>query len=352
MLSSGFHLSAQTVWSHPEAEQLYLQGSEYLKKGNFALASNAYLQAIDLEPGHLEIYKELGQSYYFAGKYKEALEAIAPLFENKNADAESYQIAAASLTAQKETRQARKRIEEGLGRYPNSGLLYFEYGRLYDDSGSPEDALRQWLKGISMDPGYRVNYYEVARLYAQSKEPWWALIYGETFVNLERVTPRADNTRKMLLEVYKSLFLKAGTNNIMIQNIPANPSTFEQAVLSTFREAAPAVMDGVTTENLTMLRARFMTVWKVQYAAKYPHTLFNYWDQLLGNGYFDVYNQWLFAKAENDGQYKAWQSFHGAILPAFQAWAGAHPLQPTSADDYNKKKIKDLFPAKRSPSKR
>jgi hypothetical protein len=63
---------------------------------------------------------------------------------------------------------------------------------------------------------------------------------------------------------------------------------------------------GVTTETLTMIRARFILDWYENNASRYPFKLFDFHRQLLQEGMFDAYNQWLFGTTENLAVYDNW----------------------------------------------
>ena len=63
---------------------------------------------------------------------------------------------------------------------------------------------------------------------------------------------------------------------------------------------------GLTTEILTMIRTRFILDWYANYSTKYPFRLFDYQRQLLTEGMFNAYNQWLFGTSENLAAYENW----------------------------------------------
>lgn len=52
-------------------------------------------------------------------------------------------------------------------------------------------------------------------------------------------------------------------------------------------------------ESLMMIRTRFILDWMNSSAKKYPHRLFEYQQQLLREGMFEAYHQWLFGSAQN-----------------------------------------------------
>ena len=64
--------------------------------------------------------------------------------------------------------------------------------------------------------------------------------------------------------------------------------------------------------------------------AKYPHRLFDYHQQLLREGMFEAYNQWLFGTVENLTAYDSWTRTHADEYkgfsfskdPGFQGAAG------------------------------
>ena len=328
----------------PEAEQLYTQAHQYLINGNLRQAIPLYQQAIALAPDQVILYRDLANAWLLSGRYDEADKVITPVLDNGRGDEGCYQIAAASKANQKETKKARKILAHGLEKFPHSGMLYHEWGKMYDDENDEESALGKWLEGINADPAYRVNYYEAARTYMLTQKPVWALIYGEIFINMEPLTPRGFETRKLVMAAYKKIFTSTASTAPKFGHSSYKAATnFEEAVMKTFLKLAPVVSDGINTENLVMLRTRFMMDWQATYAAKYPFSLFSFQEDLLRNGYFDAYNQWLFGRAENATQFEGWQKFHPQAIPAFEQYLATRPLRPTAGDSWNDGKMKDLF---------
>lgn len=105
--------------------------------------------------------------------------------------------------------------------------------------------------------------------------------------------------------------------------------------------------DGFTTENLTMLRTRFIMDWTMQYAQKYPFSLFSRHDYMIRNGYFDAYNQWLFGKVENQQQFEAWKRFHQDAIPRLEGWMRQYPYRAGDNEYYNAKTVDGIFQKKK-----
>jgi hypothetical protein len=76
---------------------------------------------------------------------------------------------------------------------------------------------------------------------------------------------------------------------------------------------------------------------------KYPFSLFSRHDDMIRNGYFDIYNQWLFGKAENQQVYEGWVKFHNEALPELEDYLNENAYRPAAGDFYNNKDIAGLF---------
>jgi hypothetical protein len=74
-----------------------------------------------------------------------------------------------------------------------------------------------------------------------------------------------------------------------------------------------------------MIRTRFITDWYANHAKKFPFRLFDYHQQLLQDGMFEAYNQWLFGTVEN--------------LPAFESWVKKHQDQYAKFTTFQKGRI-------------
>jgi hypothetical protein len=107
---------------------------------------------------------------------------------------------------------------------------------------------------------------------------------------------------------------------------------FESSVLSVYQMLTPVVSDGITTENLVMVRTRFLMDWFRQYGEKYPFTLFSYLDGLIRLGKFEIYNEWLFGAAESEVDYESWNQFHEGDIDRFLKWKETHGLTLTASD--------------------
>lgn len=332
-------------WPSPEAEQMYNQGMNSLSRGNAQEAIAIFQKTLQVAPRVFAVHRSLAQAYQVAGEHTNAIKVLDPLFAAQEADAECYRIAGQAYAGNNDFNKARKILHEGIGRHAKAGMLYYELGVLYEKQDDLERALKSWLDGIANDENYHLNYFEAAMAYMRTDNAIWPIIYGEIFVNKEPNTQRGFQARILLLDAYKKLFFTPSKNVTGEKPFGYTPATFDEAVKQTYLSLFFVVSDGITTENLTMLRSRFIISWKNNFASRYPFSLFDYQENLMRNGYFDAYNQWLF-KVENPKSFELWSASFSEDMARLQKNMAADPLKMAQTDDYNRQRnFKNMFPA-------
>jgi Tfp pilus assembly protein PilF len=290
---------AQTV------KELQETARDFSKQGDFNNAVLVLNKAHDQEPDNLSVNKDLAMAYFQKSDYPKMQAILKPLLERTDADAEVYQIAGMMNKTTGDLKECDRVYKKGLKSFPDNGPLLNDYGELLWSRKEFTDAIKQWERGIEVDHNYTGNYYNAARYYYFSKDKVWSIIYGEIFVNMESYSRRTVEIKNLLLESYKKLFTDA---DIMKNQDTKN--AFTLAFLNNMNRQAAIAKNGITAETLTMIRTRFVLDWFEKDAAKFPFRLFEYERQLLKEGTFDAYNQWLFGSVQN--------------LPAFESWTNAH----------------------------
>jgi tetratricopeptide (TPR) repeat protein len=287
-----------------DANALHETAKAYMRQGDFPNAIVVLNHALQLKPQDLEMSKDLAFSLYLQKNYSKALETAKPLIDRKDADEQCYQILGLVYKAVEDQKECEKMYKQGIKRFPNSGVLYNEYGEMLWTK-QDMDAIKLWEKGIEVDPNYSSNYYNACKFYYFTYDKVWSLIYGEIFANLESYSKRTPEIKNILVEGYKKLF--SDTKTSKNQN---TKNAFATAYLSVMNDQATNVSLGVTPESLTILRSKFILEWFDKYSGKLPFRLFDYHRQLMKEGLFDAYNQWLFGPAENLTTYQNWTTSH------------------------------------------
>jgi tetratricopeptide (TPR) repeat protein len=281
----------------------------FMRTGDFDNAILVLKKALLQDANNLELQKDLSMSYLYKRDFTRALETVKPMLDREDADVQTYQIGGNVYKALEMTKDADKMYKKALKKFPNSGPLYSEFGELLWNK-KDYNAIGLWEKGIELDPAYAGNYYNAASFYYFTKDKIWTLIYGEIFVNMEYLTERATEVKRMLLSTYKEKLYSDDVVNDKDKN------EFSKAIWQTYNKQSSLTNKGITIESLNMIRTRFILDWFNTYASKFPFKLFDYEQQLIREGMFEAYNAWLFGPVDN--------------LSAFDQWT------KTNSEQYNK----------------
>lgn len=288
-----------------DSKTLQETAKKYTRQGDFTNAILVLNGAIKKDPQNLELLKDLAFDYYLQQDYSKGVAIARPLTERPDADVQCYQITAMFYKALENVKESEKLYKAGIKRFPQSGVLHNEYGELLW-AQQDYSAIKEWEKGIEVEPNYATNYYHAAQYYFFTYDKVWSLIYGEIFINMESYSKRTIEMKDLLLEAYKKFY--AETDGKKAGKAAQTP--FAKAFQDIMTKQAVAVAKGVTLESLTALRTQFIDTWFVQYPTTFPFRLFDYQRQLIKDGMFEAYNQWIFGDSDNPARFKAWTAAH------------------------------------------
>jgi tetratricopeptide (TPR) repeat protein len=317
--SIAFLLFAAVLYAQ-SPEDIIKTSRDFSMKADLDNAILTLKNGLDKYPDNADIRIELAMAYYSVKRNRQAMDVLQPLFANDQADEVAYQIAGLVFRSEQNPKEAEKTYKAGLKKFPNSGFLYNEYGQFMGTNlpGRGED-IKLWEKGIEVDPKFAGNYYQACRYYAVSNNTLWTLLYGEIFVNLDSYSSRTVEIKNILFQFYKKAFA-FGFNGLNSKN------EFEDAVAKTLYNQKQLAASGLNPENLSAIRTRFILEWfNGPLGEKYPFRLFERQQNMLREGMFDAYNQWLFGGAAN--------------LAAFQNWTKSHADEYQNFSKYQRQKL-------------
>jgi tetratricopeptide (TPR) repeat protein len=311
-----------------DAKQMHETAKAFMKQGDYSNAILVLTRATELEPGNIAFTKDLALSYYFHNDYNKALEVIKPLTERDDADEQSFQIAGSIYKTLNLPKDAEKVYRKGLRQFPQSGPLYNDLGEIMWTQ-QDYDAIKEWKKGIEKDPAYSKNYYNAAKYYYLSTDKIWSILYGEIFLNMEPFSSKTPEIKDLLLESYKKLYLDITLAKDREYN------RFETTFLQFMNKQSTIAGAGINPETLTMIRTRFILDWFNE--NKRPgFKLFDYQRQLLQEGLFDAYNQWIFGSAQNLSSFQNWINSHPDEYAAFTAFQKSRVFKVPAGEYYQK----------------
>ncbi len=320
-----------SVMAQPEdPKALHQTAKTFMQSGDFDNAIIVLTRALQKDKDNLEMQKDLVMSYYLKRDYPKAMDGVKALIDRDDADAVTFQIAGNVYKALEQVKDCEKMYKKGLKKFPKNGSLFSEYGELLW-AKKDFSAIKQWEKGIEMDPGFSGNYYNAALFYFYAKDKVWSLLYGEIFVNMESLSERGAAMKEQLLQVYKE---KVFADADLMKGEEKNKSEFAKAFLQVMSKQSSLAGKGINTEVLTMIRTRFILDWYEKNAAKFPFRLFDYQQQLIREGMFDAYNQWLFGATENLAAYDNWTKTHAEEYNSFNVFQRSRVFKMPAGQHY------------------
>ncbi|MBU3715042.1 MAG: hypothetical protein FGM46_08860 [Ferruginibacter sp.] len=311
-LVTGFGCVAQSI------DEMHANARFFIQRGDYDNAIIILNRGLQDAPGNIKFSKELALVYFYKNEFKKGLKVIVPLLDSSSADEQCFEIAGMFYKEQQDIEACKGVFQKGVIRFPESGSIRFELGEILWAQKKAE-AIYEWEKGIQNDPSYPGNYYSACKFYGLTEDRPRELIYGEIFVNLEPNSKKTLEIKERLFKGYKKLFSETKLTN------PNEKNIFIRNFLEVMNKQTAMAKLGITTGSLIMIKTRFILDWNNEYADKYPFKLFQYHQQLLQEGLFEAYNQWLFGATEN--------------LPAFQLWIQNHSQVFNEFSEFQKNRI-------------
>ena len=286
-----------------------------VQKGDYDNAVLVLDRARKQEPDNVDLLRDLVFAYYLKRDFGQAIEVGKELVEKPNADQQSFQVLGLAYKAIASYKECAKLYRTALRKFPNSGVIYNEYGELSAMDNELDEAIAQWEKGIELDPGYSSNYYNATMYYMTRKNFLRAVLYGELFLNLESYSARTEEIKSQLYKAWAGLLNPVYLRQLQEQK---SLSAFEKAVSDAANKAAVAMKDGAVVDQLNGVRTRFLLQWMQGSQKTWPYRLFDHQQYLVSQGLFEAYNYWLFGSSLPGDAYASWQKVHPKETEGFR----------------------------------
>ena len=202
-----FCASGMMAQSNKEkANTLFYQGYEMCKEGNLAKGIQLIEEAVELEPDNYAYSYELCYFYTYNEDYKDAIEILEKLKKHKDVEDLNYQLLGNCYDFIGKPEKATETYLAGLKLFPKSGKLYLELGNMETKMKRYEKAVKYYEKGIEVEPIFPSNFYNAAVLHLNYGDPFYGLMYGEIFINLEKESKRTVIMSNEIYKFYKRTF--------------------------------------------------------------------------------------------------------------------------------------------------
>jgi len=341
VLSFVFFVTILNAQENPASKEIN-DAIKEMDAGNFTQSRIILEGVLKKDSTNYDGWYEYAYSYYLQKDYAKAVEIMQTQTDHPRATDQLWQMIGNSQDVLGNSDEALTTYEKGLARFPNSGRLYVESGNIFLIKGEIEKAIPYYEKGIQMAPEFPSNYYRLARIYCNSPNEIWGIIYGEIFMNLERNTRRTREISALLYQTYQNsiVFGKDGVVISFAQDMSPFTLAFESVIAQVATQyQLNTKKPSINVASLLTIRKALMTSWlQSQYAMDFPVYLFDFWQGIDDMNFFDCYHYWLFNLAPND-QFEKWRKENEKNFEYFVKWYNPNPIVITEENYFSRSQI-------------
>lgn len=283
------------------------------------MSEEKYDEAIQLLDSTAKIYPknyvlqyERAVAFFFKKRIKYSAFILDSLIKVGYEDPKIYQTLGNCYNLYGEPEKADTIFSNAIEKFPDSGMLYSELAYIKLSLGFKDEAVVLWEKSIIIEPNISDSYYPLSRTYSELDAKFWAVIYGEIFLNLSQNDDKSKDMSLNTFNTYFTTFSKPDSNGFhpFFTRIFGNYNDsldvpIEIAYQKIMRYALNSVSKRHKYENslefLHLVRDKFVEYWQIsEYNNRFKNPLFDFWIELRNKGIFKVYNYTIFKEGNND----------------------------------------------------
>jgi len=316
-----------------KAHELCLKGIDEMDKGEIENAIVYFEQAVTLDPDNYFYPYEIAHAHYLTRQYKKSIQILETLLPHKDVTDHAYHLLGSNYEHSNNPKMAFEIYNQGLAKFPESGILYNGLGGLSMKKKKYKEALDFFELGIKAEPDFTDNYYWASKVHASLDDKLWGIMYAELFINSEGVNEKSKELGKVIFDVFQNGIIVSG-NNVAVELADADTShkNFEHEFETTLWESADSVKKQISISSISEIRKLFLTKWMEKGSHdKYPNLLFDWQAQVMLKGYWDPYHYWLL-KEGSPAEFETWKSKNTNLYNDFVNWLSENHLMPSKSN--------------------
>ncbi|MBL6964198.1 MAG: tetratricopeptide repeat protein [Bacteroidetes bacterium] len=324
------------------AKQLAEKGATKIRFDEFKEGIKLYKKALKKDKGNADYIYNISYGYYRLGKGKKAWKLIDPVL-HENPDIKDYH-AFLSVLYESVGKEYHIKSKEIITKGPSNAKEY-AHEAMQLIASDPNKARLYLDHAIDLEPEKADYYYQAAKLYANTVERIWTLIYGEIFVNLERNTARTIEIKKLMFETWEKSLTINSPNDIKV-DVSEEKATyglekfdsdkfvvnFAQSYETTLEIGLYRLGDGLSISNMYFYYRDFINYWFRGKELEFPCFIFDWEKTISESDHLEAYIFWLF-KDSFPGEYNDWIKIFGKQMAAFENWLENNAMNMT---EYNR----------------
>lgn len=316
---------SQTETEKREAYNYAIEAIELMDNGEIDKSIELLEKSCNLDPKNNNYPYELGYAYYLKEDYQKSIQVYEEAVKFKNITDQFYQMLGNAYDMNNQRDEAIDAYTRGLKKFPKSGRLFLELGNVHQDDWNK--AIEFYENGIEVDPEFPSNYYWAAKIFCNSTEEMWGMIYGEIFMNIERGSNRTKEISKLLFDTYFSEIQFTSDSSFTIsfcQDPLIYPDKTKSLPYGLVYEPTLAFAtiseDTITLESLNRIRERFIGFYDDRgFFKTHPNVLIDWHKKLIKENLFECYNYWLLMQGASN-EFSNWYNSNQDRFESFINW--------------------------------
>jgi len=340
LLATGISGYCQTNSEKQKANEKGKQAIELMDNGHYDKSIKLLKESAKLDPSNYVYPYEIGYALILKNEHKKATEYFEKVVKMNGANDQCYQMLGNAYSLNGERDKAIEAYNRGLKLYPNSGRLYLEIGNVHQHDWNI--ALEYYEQGVRVDPAFSSNYYWLTKIFCNSNEEIWGMLYGEMFMNLERGSKRTKEISQLLFDTYKSEihYNDASTTVSFSQNHiitdTQNVTLPFSMVYETGLTLAVTSSDSITLESLNKIRTQHSNFhFNNKFDKSYPNIIFDWHQALIEEEKFECYNYWLLMQGALE-EFNNWYDVNKDRFEDFIDWFSDNPMLIDAKNNFHR----------------
>lgn len=196
---------------------LVRKGVAYQDAKDYESALKMYNQALKLDKKSALVHYEMAYTYFSMKNYKQAIKHIEKSIKGDTIyQKHSYVLYGSSLDNLGRKKEAIKVFKEGISKYPDNYLLYYNLGLTYYQSGIYDEAEKHLIQGIRINPLHASSHLVLSNVMRRQNKRIYAVLPLYYFLFLEPQSERSTEIWASLTEMLEYGVTRKDSKNIQV----------------------------------------------------------------------------------------------------------------------------------------
>lgn len=313
------------------------QAHALMDEAKFSAGLALMKEAAAYQPSNYSYGFEVGFINFQLKNYSEAAKQLEKWVNNQKNNAELFQLLGNTYYILNDKVKALNTFDLGLSKFPKSGLLYAEKGKLVQETDLGK-GLFYFEKGIEVDPNFAMNYFHAALLYFKQTESIKGILHGEIFMLLNRNTNFTAVMSELIYNAYKESVVPNTDGKceyhfcnpnrpdhlIEIQQIEHFPAFC--IMYSSLLNASNPVVNVMTAGTMVQMRTQALDAYYEHHINEhYREWVFDFQAIIKQAGHAEAYHHWVLMNG-SELEFLQWKENNEDKWTAFTGWFAAHDM--------------------------